>query len=344
MTTPSAPARLTGPGQLAAALPALLGFVPTESLVALSLHGPRQRLGLVARVDLPPAGHVERVVDDVLRALAGDGADLALVVLVTQAPGQRPHAAVAEAVRTGVARHDLRLGELMLLRADRWRSYLCSNTGCCPPAGRPLPTTSDQVQRLHAELAWRGRAVLPDRQALTDSFAGPVGLAAEQARRRVRRAEQALQRDQRSRGRCAVRQDLRRAWRAAVARAEDPRAAVPDPERLVLGLREGSVRDVVTYAALDDAPGLQSLLQSLARATPAPYDGGLCAVLAGWAYLQGEGALAGLALDRALASEPQQPLALLLSQALEALVPPQQLRAALRGQPVTQKPATSCGE
>ena len=46
--------RLTRPGDIAAAVPALCGFAPQDSVVVLSLRGSRRRLGVTVRVDLPP--------------------------------------------------------------------------------------------------------------------------------------------------------------------------------------------------------------------------------------------------------------------------------------------------
>ncbi|WP_036959882.1 DUF4192 family protein, partial [Promicromonospora kroppenstedtii] len=44
--------RVAGPEDLLAYIPYRLGFEPVESVVVVSLTGPRQRVGLVARVDL----------------------------------------------------------------------------------------------------------------------------------------------------------------------------------------------------------------------------------------------------------------------------------------------------
>src|ERR1700712_3745100 len=49
--------RLTGRRGLLAAIPAMLGFHPEESLVMICLSGPRRRVGPVIRIDLDdPAG------------------------------------------------------------------------------------------------------------------------------------------------------------------------------------------------------------------------------------------------------------------------------------------------
>ena len=56
--------RLREPGELVAAVPHLLGFVPTDSLVLAAVHDDdgRPRLGAVVRVDLPPPEHAAQAV------------------------------------------------------------------------------------------------------------------------------------------------------------------------------------------------------------------------------------------------------------------------------------------
>jgi len=51
-TTDLTPIRLTGRRGLVAAVPALLGFHPRESVVLLCLRSPTRRIGPVIRVDL----------------------------------------------------------------------------------------------------------------------------------------------------------------------------------------------------------------------------------------------------------------------------------------------------
>src|SRR6476620_1261960 len=64
---------LSEPGDLIAATPALLGFVPRSSLVAMALGGASgRRLGLTLRIDLPPPEHVAEAADAVMHGILLD--------------------------------------------------------------------------------------------------------------------------------------------------------------------------------------------------------------------------------------------------------------------------------
>src|SRR5688500_13414321 len=79
--------RLSDPGEVAAALPHLLGFRPRESLVVVSLRGGRtRRFGLAARVDLPPDEHRAAVVVGLVRSLMTDRPAAVVVAVVSEAP------------------------------------------------------------------------------------------------------------------------------------------------------------------------------------------------------------------------------------------------------------------
>ena len=77
---------LSDPGDLIAATPALLGFVPRSSLVAMSLGGASgRRLGLTLRSDLPPPEHVAEAAEKVVGGLLLDHP--AAVVVIVIGPG-----------------------------------------------------------------------------------------------------------------------------------------------------------------------------------------------------------------------------------------------------------------
>jgi hypothetical protein len=96
------------------------------------------------------------------------------------------------------------------------------------------------------------------------------------------------------------------------------------------GLRDGEVRDRAMCLALgDDSAGAEQLWTECTRRAPAPLDAAPATLLAVCAWLRGDGAMANVALARALDSEPGYGLARLLADALAACVTPSELRAML---------------
>ena len=80
-------ARLTSPGEIAAVVPVLCGFVPEESLVVVSLRGPRKRVGLTMRFDLAWAvGDPAVAAAEVAARLALDGAAQVVLVVYSTEP------------------------------------------------------------------------------------------------------------------------------------------------------------------------------------------------------------------------------------------------------------------
>lgn len=327
-TTGRAPVRLASPGEVAALVPHLLGFVPTESLVAVSLRGRRRRVGLTARIDLVDG---EPGLRTVLQALRTDAPTSVLLVVHTAAPSgpDHPQAALVAAAARLLAEDGVALQEALLVRDGRWWSYLCEGP-CCPTEGTPVPTGAGSVQRVAAEQALRGRAPLPDRAALVASVAPALPFGPALARHLQGQATRELAERVQEDPLAAARTEQER-WRAAIT-GWTGRPGPQSPDRtaaLVVGLHLPTVRDTVTAAGLDRGEPLLGLLLQLCRAAVPPDDAPLCAVLAAVAYLRGDGALALVALERALATDPELPLGSLLLQALDAAVPPDRLREVL---------------
>jgi hypothetical protein len=100
--------------------------------------------------------------------------------------------------------------------------------------------------------------------------------------------------------------------------------------RVVWGLRDVEVRDLALGLALGAEPAAAELLWTeCTRRAPAPLDAAPATLLAVSAWLRGDGAMANVALARALDSEPGYGLARLLGDALAACVTPADLRAML---------------
>src|SRR4051794_16367268 len=168
--------RLSGPGDVAAALPHLIGFHPRESLVAVSLRGATGfRIGLTARVDLPGTGSRRLVLDGVARSLRTDRPRAVLLVVVSEdgdelapsgsAPGtpELPHRALLHEAILAFDAAGLAVREALLVRAGRWWSYDCTRPCCAPGAGTPLP---EGTSPLAAASTLAGQVVEGDRAAL----------------------------------------------------------------------------------------------------------------------------------------------------------------------------------
>ena len=90
------------------------------------------------------------------------------------------------------------------------------------------------------------------------------------------------------------------------------------------------VRDrALTLALGEDAPAAEQLWTECTRRAPAPLDAAPATLLAVGAWLRGDGAMANVALERALDSRPTYTLARLLADGLAACLPPAELRAML---------------
>jgi hypothetical protein len=313
--------RLTSPGEIAAAIPHLCGFVPTESLVAVSLRGDRKRIGLTLRLDLQD-GLDEEVAEQVSARVAHDGASAVVLVVYTEVGGERPRDALIRALIAAVELRGIAVMEALLVRAGRWSSYTCAHPDCCPPAGTPVP---GPVDLLAAASVYDGRVVLRDRDELVASLAPPVLLAARAAEQQLDAAlvrwlaaVELVGRE----GACAEAIAALRSALAAPSEAE--------PAALAVSLQDVRVRDEVATWALDDAEALLSLLLALARQCVAPYDVPVCTLVALVAWVRGDGALANVALDRALAGDPAYNMAKLFRVGLDGQVPPSAVRQWLR--------------
>jgi len=336
MTKPVA--RLTTPAQMVASMPLWLGYVPTESLVAVCCHEPRGRMGLSLRFDLPAAEDEAVLAREVERRVRQQQATRVVIAVYTSAPdeGWLPRKGLVDLLCAGFS--DLVVTEALLVRDGRFWSYVCSKT-CCPPAGRPVEEgrSSPPVQLLEAERVLSGKVVLPDREALEASLAGPSFLAAEVARQRCEVAADLLFQA----GPSSLREASLREWRRAVARFRSPPASLGDLEAasLAMSLVDVRVRDEVAASSDRDLPALLLLLEELVRRTPAPYDAPVCTLFGWLTYCQGGGSEVTIALDRALRSDPSYSMARLLEQALLAQMLPDELRRITRGERSREKDA-----
>lgn len=185
--------RVAGPEDLLAYIPYRLGFEPAESVVAVSLTGPRQRVGLVARVDLddlrlrqpdepdgPDGAATARWLTD---HVVADGADRAVVVLYTATDPTAPSSVARRGAELLRARLERRLPgvEVWHVAPTGFRAIDCADPLCCPPGGRPLAAL--QGTRIAAHMVLEGRTVAGTREERYTLRPAP-----EAARTQARRA------------------------------------------------------------------------------------------------------------------------------------------------------------
>lgn len=310
-------ARLSTPGDVVATVPTLCGFLPQDSVVVLSLRGRRRRLGLTVRLDLPPAAARHDAAQLLAERVAQDGAATAVVVVFADALCPE----LVSELTAQLRRRAVPVVEALHVRSGRWTSYLCVGP-CCPAEGTPVPPVPGLIA---AEQALDGRAVLASREDLVRALEPDP--TATRAYAGARRQWARLWAGDPDEARSTV---LRRAGQALDVLADGGAPGAEVCAALGAALHDVGVRDELATWWLEQPDALLSLAESVARATPPPFDAPACTLLAWLAYARGDGARANVALDRALHGDPQYSLALLLRHALDAAVPPAEVQEVLR--------------
>jgi len=329
---PTLVVRAGSPAALLRLVPHLLGFMPEASLIVIGVAPPRDRIQVTLRYDLPDPPAADLAAEIAAHALGVLSAQR-LTAAVAVGYGPEPLVTpVARELREAAWQAGIDVREFLRVADGRYWSYVCGNKKCCPAEGVPFDATAADPAEAEA-LAAVGDRVLATRAALAARVAPLGGLARESMRQATRRAEQHI---------AQLLGKVRRSGRLGAARhmiASEGLAAVgamitryreggrftSDDEvaRLTVALRDLRVRDDA-WARMD--PGHSDAHQRLwtdvvQRAQPG-YTAAPAALLAFVAWQSGDGALANVALDRALADDPRYSMALLLRQVITAGAPP----------------------
>jgi len=343
--------RLSDPGEIAAGLPHLLGFRPEESVVLISLTGPSGgRVGLTVRADIPPAAHVPELARALTRSIRTDRPAAVLVAVVSESPDEPllgrarpagapssaevdlPHRRLVRRMLSTLTAAGIPVRDALLVRGGRWWSYECTRRCCSPEAGTPLP---GGVTELEVASVAAGTVVVGRREDLADRIA-PLGgrtwaaTSAALVRAAGKRAVLAEER-----GRPALVEEATAQLVEAVAACRPGEGAERLPDdvvaRVLWGLFDPLVRDAGVDLLLGaDAHAAEALWVECTRRAPSPLDVAPATLLAISAWLRGDGAMANVALERALDSDPEYSLARMLQAALASCLPPEELRALLR--------------
>jgi hypothetical protein len=162
--------RLGSAAELLVTLPYQLGYHPHDSLVVVELKA--RRLGLVERLDLPPAAHAAEAAALLVEPMVRHGAtSVILIGYETEVDAAGP---LFDEVRWALARDGIAVVDTLLVRDGRFYSLDC-DAGCCPVEGAALPDPS-RVSAV-ADFVAQGRGVLPSRESVVELVAATPPLS-----------------------------------------------------------------------------------------------------------------------------------------------------------------------
>jgi hypothetical protein len=317
------------PAELLAIVPHLLGFVPQASLVVMGTEPPRGRVKVTLRYDLPdPPG--AGVAADIAAHAVGIVGSQQLEAMTAVGYGTETLVdPVAYALRDAAREAGITLRDVLRVEGGRYWSYACGDEACCPAAGTPFDPAASPAA---ATMAAAGMPVLADRTEVAAQVAPLAGADADSMRQATRRAErhagQLLGKVRKSARLGAARQMIAAAGLNAVGELIATYRGGGRYHRLParvdhVALRDLRVRDDA-WARMDPAhlDAHRRLWIDVTRRAQPGYVAAPASLLAFVAWQAGDGALANVALDRALADEPRYSMALLLRQVITAGAPP----------------------
>jgi hypothetical protein len=353
--------RVSEPRELLAYIPYRLGYRPSASLVAVSLRGPRRRLGLVARVDLAElaaTGSGAEVAASLAGHLEADGAADVVLVVYDDAPraevraGRGPAGLALAREREALAS---RVADAWLIGPTGYAGVACADDRCCPPSGRPLVELESTqvgahmvlagttVEECRGDLRVRWRASAPARRTAARAASD------ERGRRRAARARS----DRTGTADALIRSAERgmEFWDHCRLLVREGREPGPDVlGRVLVALEDAALRDemMLRLVAESDRQGpveprrvlhqlfmpggiapdqdvvlsARRVLESVVAHAEDRRSAPALAVLAWLAWWEGEGARAGVLVEQCLAAHPGYRLAQLLRDALARGIAP----------------------
>lgn len=346
MTTSAAEqiVKLRTPTDIVDAVPHLVGFHPANSVVFVALRGKRRRLGVVARFDLPDPSHAEECAVGVVEYLRRDQATGAIIVFYPpcDGPAHPSVRALADRMADRLVAAKLGLADMLCVSEGRWWSLGCDGEGCCPAEGTPVERRL--ASPLATAMALEGRVTLASREELGKTLAPADGVLAAAMGSALPRARSGLTHEIAAGRRSEVATESIGLFYAAVQLrvcGEQPRPLdVEAAARLIAGLDDVLVRDeVITWFEGSWGDATRALMNELVRKAVPPFDPTPLTVFGWLSYLHGNGAIAGIAVDRVLAAGAANGMARLLDDALRAGVNPSTFKRGLNSLRRTPIPA-----
>jgi uncharacterized protein DUF4192 len=321
--------QLDDPGELIAAIPVLLTFHPTDSVLLLTYTGLRRRgLESVLRMDIPAPELIADVAEQLrVVALNHDAAFVDLVVLGgpgADPPDRLPARELVDRVTGELEREDIEVSHAVWApRIEHRQTWWCYADPDC--TGR---VRDPQACTVTAELTAAGAVTFGSRAELAALLA-PDPDEALARRAALIAVQQAGSTEQEYR---FVKDTLDTIVGRVHTDPHNPVPALDDPTiaRLAGALSTPDIREAcLAFTMTIRAPAAELLWTVLTRAIPGPARADPASLLGVASYLHGDGARAALALDAALTADPDHRLAQTLRHVLDNGVPPDRFRALL---------------
>ena len=317
---------LTSAHDLITAIPFLLGFHPTDSIVMIAIKD--DAIGLAMRIDLPQSLDSDAI-DQLASHLVREDADAAL--LVAYIPDSRDDGdALLISLGAGFIRHGISIQESIVVSHNRYRSIICRDENCCPPLGKELPDI--EGSQIAAEHVLAGVPMpFSDMAELVDSIAADPSSLDTEWNDFVNQffisddAEElaALRRDG-----VETMELLIDEYRLGHGARNRTLVA-----RMIGRMSDVQIRDYALGIHSEDTYDLYFVMwRELLRLAPRGFVAPIACIVAAMSYESGDGALAQKALDRAFSDDEMYPLAGLLRRVFNAGWPPEsfaQMRAEL---------------
>ncbi|MEU3063084.1 DUF4192 domain-containing protein [Streptomyces subrutilus] len=353
---------LRSPAELADALPYMLGFHPTDSLVMVAVHGEGGRFGGRLRVGIPVSPDeweetAQQTADCLIRGSERRGGKPdGIVLFLCQEPGGdetgqrvmtrlRP---LAQRIRLACGALEVPVLEAVCLSAGRLWSYVCPDARCCPAEGTRLAAVGTSVMAAAATFAGlQVRGSLKDIEGRLAPLTGPEADAMERALDEaaialVPKILDGATREEVAAETLALARTLMR--RITLAPPAQGRRAADDRDdgllthdeaaALILGLQDRETRDrAAEWMEGDEAAPALRLWRALARRAVGAYTEHAAAplTLAGWvSWSTGDEPTARIALGMALEADADYRFAQLLHHACNEGIDPEGLRQCLR--------------
>jgi hypothetical protein len=361
---------LRSAAELADALPYMLGFHPTDSLVMVAVHGEGGRFGGRLRVGIPAApaeweDTARQVADCLIRGSERRGGKPdGVVVYLCQDPrdgesGQRVMTRLrplAQRVRLACGALDVPVLEALCLSGSRYWSYCCPEGHCCPAEGTPLAPPGTSVMAAAATYAGlQVRGSLKEIEGRMAPLRGPVAADMERALDKAaaelipKILDGATQQEVAAETLALARTLMDRLTLAPPAEGgpasddwDDALLDHGEAASLILGLQDRDTRDIAAewMEGEEAAPALR-LWRALARRCVGAYGEHAAAplTLAGWVlWSTGDEPTARIALGLALQADEEYRFAQLLHHACNEGIDPEGLRACLRAERRRREP------